>query len=264
MTDGDLEALLGFYEAGHTLGGFEAGIETAVRALLASPEFLFRVERDPQGVASGTAYRLSDLEPATRLSFFLWSSLPDDELLDRAERGALTDPAVLETQVLRMLDDPRATSLSTNFASQWFHLRNLDAAKPNLRTFPDFDENLRQGFRRETEMLFGRIVDQDRSVLELLSADYTFLNERLAKHYAIPNVYGDQFRRVDLHPTGERRGLLSHGSVLTVTSYATRTSPVLRGKWVLRESARDATTAAAPERAATGGEQPGRSRVVDA
>ena len=233
VTERDLDSLLGFYDDARARGGFEAGIETAVRALLTSTEFLFRVERDPEGVASGTAYRLSDLELATRLSFFLWSSLPDDELLDLAEQDDLSDPDILETQVRRMLEDPRAASLSTNFASQWLHLRNLDASKPNLRTFPDFDENLRQGFRRETEMLFGHIVDEDRSVLELLSADYTFLNERLAKHYSVPNVYGDQFRRVDLPSNGERAGLLSHGSVLTVTSYATRTSPVLRGKWVL-------------------------------
>ena len=233
VTDRDLDALLGFYDDGRELEGFETGIETAVRALLASTEFLFRVERDPSDVTPGVAYRLSDLQLATRLSFFLWSSLPDDELLNRAERGELSDPTVLEAQVLRMLDDPRAASLSTNFASQWLHLRNLDAAKPNLRAFPDFDENLRQGFRRETEMLFGHIVNEDRSVLELLSADYTFLNERLAKHYGIPNVYGDHFRQVALDPDGERAGLLSHGSVLTVTSYATRTSPVLRGKWIL-------------------------------
>ena len=154
VTERDLDALLAFYDGGREQGGFEAGIETAVRALLASPEFLFRVERDPEDIASGVTYRLSDLELASRLSFFLWSSLPDDELLDRAERGELSDPAVLETQVLRMLDDPRAAALSTNFASQWLHLRNLDAARPNLRAFPDFDENLRRGFRRETEMLF--------------------------------------------------------------------------------------------------------------
>ena len=233
ITERDLDSLLGFYDDARARGGFEAGIETTVRALLTSTEFLFRVERDPEGVASGTAYRLSDLELATRLSFFLWSSLPDDELLDLAEQDDLSYPDILETQVRRMLEDPRAASLSTNFASQWLHLRNLDASKPNLRTFPDFDENLRQGFRRETEMLFGHIVDEDRSVLELLSADYTFLNERLAKHYGVPNIYGDQFRRVDLPSNGERAGLLSHGSVLTVTSYATRTSPVLRGKWVL-------------------------------
>ncbi len=233
VTNRDIDPLLDFYDAGYEQGDFEGGIETALRALLASPEFLFRVERDPHRLASGEAYRLSDIELATRLSFFLWSSLPDNELLTVAEREELSDPGVLEAQVLRMLRDPRAESLSTNFASQWLHLRNLDAAKPNLRSFPDFDENLRRGFRRETEMFFGHIVEQDSSVLQLLSADFTFVNERVAKHYGLPHVYGDQFRLVELDPAGERIGLLSHGSILTVTSYATRTSPVLRGKWVL-------------------------------
>lgn len=205
----------------------------ALRALLTSPEFLFRIERDPAGIAPRTAYQLSDVALASRLSFLVWSSVPDDELLTTAERGELKKPAVLERQVRRMLADPRAEALTTNFAGQWLHLRNLAAASPDARLFPDFDENLRQAFRRETELLFDSVVREDRSVSDLLSADYTFLNERLAKHYGIPNVYGDRFRRVALGAHRERVGLLGHGSILTVTSYATRTSPVLRGKWIL-------------------------------
>ena len=234
VTDADIEAPLAFYEFSREEdGSFEAGIETALRALLTSTEFLFRVERDPDGVASGTTYRIADLELASRLSFFLWSSLPDDELLDLAERGELSEPGVIATQVRRMLADPRAETLATNFAGQWLYLRNLDAVAPNLRLYPDFDDNLRQSFRRETEMLFSSIVDEDRSVLELIDADYTFINERLARHYGIPNVYGDHFRRVALADDSQRRGVLGHGSILTVTSHATRTSPVRRGKWVL-------------------------------
>jgi hypothetical protein len=213
--------------------GFDAGIEVALRAILTSPEFLFRIERDPSGTAAGAGYRVSDLELASRLSFFLWSSIPDDRLLDAAEHGRLREPAVLEAEVRRMLGDPRADALTTNFASQWLYLRNLDAAVPNLRLYPDFDDNLRQGFRRETELFFQSIVQENRSVLELLDADYTFLNERLARHYGVPNVYGDRFRKVALPEGSERRGLLGHGSVLTVTSHSTRTSPVRRGKWIL-------------------------------
>ncbi len=233
VSDRDLAMPLAFYEQGRAEGGFEAGVEMALRALLTSPQFLFRIERDPADAAPGSVYQISDVELASRLSFFLWSSLPDDELIDLAEQGSLSDPAVLETQVRRMMSDPRAEALTTNFASQWLYLRNLDAVNPNLRLFPDFDDNLRRAFRRETEMLFGSIVSEDRNVLDLLRADYTFLNERLARHYDIPNVYGDHFRRVELPEDSPRRGLLGHGSILTVTSYATRTSPVLRGKWIL-------------------------------
>jgi hypothetical protein len=202
-------------------------------AVLVSPEFLFRVERDPQGVASGMAYRLSDVELASRLSFFLWSSIPDDDLLDAAIAGKLHEPDVLEREVRRMLADQRSQTLVTNFASQWLYLRNLESIRPDMRLFPDFDDNLRQAFRQETELFFESILREDRSVLDLLRADYTFLNERLAKHYGIPNIYGSRFRRVDLEPDSMRGGLLRQGSVLTVTSYATRTSPVIRGKWVL-------------------------------
>ena len=233
VTVDDFERLVSFYQRGYAEGGFEAGVETALRALLASPEFLFRIERDPAGLAPGTPYRVSDLELASRLSFFLWSSLPDDALIDAAAARRLSDPAVLEAEVRRMLADPRAAALTTNFASQWLHLRNLDAVRPDARLFPDFDDNLRQGFRRETELLFRSVLDEDRSVVDLLTADYTFVNERVATHYEIPGVYGDHFRRVPLPPGSPRAGLLGHGSILTVTSYATRTSPVLRGKWIL-------------------------------
>ena len=214
-------------------GGFDAGIEMALSAVLVNPQFLFRVEQDPPGVAPGTAYRIGDLPLASRLSFFLWSSIPDDELLDLASRGELGEPEVLERQVRRMLADPRSRSLVTNFADQWLHLRNLESTTPDLRLFPDFDDNLRQAFRRETELLFEGVLREDRSVLDLLKSDHTFLNERLARHYGIPHVYGSRFRRVPVGDDSVRGGLFRHGSILTVTSYATRTSPVIRGKWVL-------------------------------
>jgi mono/diheme cytochrome c family protein len=233
VTDRDIAVPLQLQASASAGEGFEAGIEMALRALLTSPEFLFRVERDPDGIAPGAAYRISEVELASRLSFFLWSSIPDAPLLDAAERGQLREPATLEAQVRRMLADPRAEALTTNFASQWLYLRNLAAVVPNLRLYPDFDDNLRQAFRRETELFFQSIVQEDRSVLDLLDADYTFVNERLARHYGIPNVYGDRFRRVPLAKDSERRGLLGQGSILTVTSHATRTSPVRRGKWIL-------------------------------
>lgn len=237
VTAADLAMPLKFYQAARSKESFETGIEMALRAVLVSPEFLFRVEQDPAGVASGAAYRISDLELASRLSFFLWSSIPDDELLDTAIAGQLSQPAVLEKQTRRMLADPRARTLATNFAEQWLYLRNLSSSTPDMRLFPDFDDNLRQAFRRETEMLFETVMREDRSVLDLLRANFTFVNERLARHYGIPGVYGSRFRRVDFPADageGARRGgLLRHGSVLTVSSYATRTSPVIRGKWIL-------------------------------
>lgn len=236
VTDDDLRKPLAFYREGRAEGGgFEAGIEHALTALLVSPQFLLRVETDPPDLAPGTPYRIGDYELASRLSFFLWSSLPDDPLLDAAGRGDLRRPAGLEAQVRRMLADPRAENLVTNFAGQWLHLRKLDEVVPDLRLFPDFDDNLRQAFRRETELFIGEIVREDRSIGELLHADYTYLNERLAKHYGIPHIYGSRFRRVSLaaDPARQRGGLLRHGSVLTVTSYATRTSPVIRGHWIL-------------------------------
>ena len=233
VTAADLETLLAFYDEGRAAGDFDAGIEMALRRLLVSPEFLFRVERDPQGAAAQAAYRVSDLELASRLSFFLWSSIPDDELLDVAAAGALREPGMLERQVRRMLADPRAAALVTNFAAQWLYLRNLPAVSPDFTVFPDFDETLRRALGKETELFFASIIREDRSVLDLLGADYTFLNERLAKHYGIPNVYGSHFRRIDLPPGSPRGGLLGQGSILAVTSYATRTSPVVRGKWIL-------------------------------
>lgn len=233
VTDADLQAPLTFYMEGRAKGGFDAGVETALRAILASPQFLLRVEQDPPNIAPDTAYRISDLELASRLSFFLWSSIPDDELLDLAIRGKLSEPAVLEQQVRRMLADSRSQALVTNFAGQWLYLRNLAAVSPDPRLFPDFDDNLRQAFRLETELFFESILREDRNVVDLLRANYTFLNERLAKHYGIPNVYMSQFRRVTLDENSVRGGLLGQGSILTLTSYANRTSPVLRGKWIL-------------------------------
>ena len=233
--ESDLDRVLPFYREARRDGDYDAGIEAALSAVLVSREFLLRVEHDPPNAAPGTAYRVSDLELASRLSFFLWSSIPDDELLAVAERGELREPAVLARQARRMLADPRSQSLVTSFAAQWLNLRNLDSITPDGRLFPDFDDNLRQGFRRETELLFEEVVREDRSVLDLIKTDHTYLNERLAKHYGIPNVYGTRFRRVALNPEAGRGGLLRHGSVLMVTSYATRTSPVIRGKWVLEK-----------------------------
>jgi hypothetical protein len=233
VTDADLQGPLALYRQARAEAGFEAGIEMALSAVLVSPQFLFRVEQDPAGVPPNAVYRLSDLELASRLSFFLWSSIPDDELLDVAGAGKLKEPAALERQVRRMLADPRSRTLVTNFASQWLHLRNLESITPDMRLFPDFDDNLRQAFRQETELFFESIVREDRSALDLLSANYTFVNERLAKHYGIPQVYGSRFRRITLSEDSRRGGLLRHASILMVTSYATRTSPVIRGKWIL-------------------------------
>jgi mono/diheme cytochrome c family protein len=232
VMDGDVEALLSLYKAGRSDGGFEAGIGMALQGILVCPEFLFRIERDPADLAPGTSHKITNLELASRLSFFLWSSIPDDQLLDLAARGKLKDPAVLEQQVRRMLADSRSKALMTNFAGQWLYLRSLKIAKPDAWAFPDFDENLREAFQQETQLFLESIVREDRSVLNLLNANYTFLNERLARFYGIPNVYGSGFRRVALSGE-ERRGLLGEGSVLAVTSYANRTSPTLRGKWLL-------------------------------
>jgi hypothetical protein len=233
VTDADIEAPMRFYKEARAEGDFDDGIEMALRGVLASTEFLFRIERDPKSAQPQTPYRVSDVEFASRLSFFLWSSVPDDELLDTAIAGTLNRPATLERQVKRMLASPKAEALVTNFAGQWLYLRNLAAASPDARTFPDFDDNLRQAFKRETELFVESIVQEDRSVLDLLRANYTFVNERLAKHYDIPNVYGSRFRRVALGDDSHRGGILGQGSILTVTSYANRTSPVLRGKWIL-------------------------------
>jgi hypothetical protein len=233
ITPNDTETLLTFYQAGRNQGGsFDAGIERGLRLILSNPEFIFRFERDPATVAAGSSYKIDDLELASRLSFFLWSSIPDDELLNLAVANKLSQPATLDAQVHRMLADPRANALSTNFAAQWLYLRNLKNFAPDPNDFPDFDDNLRQDLRTETELFFGSVVNEDRNVLDLMNADYTFVNERLAKHYGIPDIYGPRFRRVTLTDEA-RRGLLGQGSILTVTSIATRTSPVLRGKWIL-------------------------------
>ncbi len=244
VTDDALAQPLAFYrearghaETGQGDAGFEAGIEAAVAAILVNPRFLFRIEREPANAKPGEAYPISDLELASRLSFFLWNSVPDDELLDLAERGQLSQPKVLTEQTRRMLSDERSRSLVENFADQWLYLRNLKTITPDMRLYPDFDENLRQAMQRETELLFERVVREDRSVLELLNSRETFLNERLAKHYGIPGVYGSRFRAVELpnevSVDQQRGGLLRQASILTVTSYATRTSPVIRGNWIL-------------------------------
>jgi len=230
----DLEGLMGFYQEGRRSGTFEDGIELALRRILASPQFLVRLENEPANVAVGQTYRISDLELASRLSFFLWSSIPDDELINLASQRRLSNPTVLDQQVRRMLADPRSEALVKNFAAQWLYLRNLRAAAPIQTSYPDWDDTLRQSFRRETELLFESVMREDRNVVNFLTADYTFLNERLAKHYGIPNVYGSQFRRVPLGPELDyRRGLLGQGSILAITSVPDRTSPVKRGVWVL-------------------------------
>jgi mono/diheme cytochrome c family protein len=233
-TADDLALLMPFYQEGRREGGsFDAGIEAALQRILVDPEFIYRGEREPAGLAPGRSYRLTDLELASRLSFFLWSSIPDDELIDLAAQNRLRDPAVLEQQVKRMLVDPKSADLISNFTGQWLSVRALRTVEPVVNLFPDFDDNLRSAFQREVELFFESIVGEDRSVLDLLDADYTFVNERLAKHYGIPHIYGPHFRRVTLGPELDmRRGLLGKGALLTVTSNPARTSPVTRGKWV--------------------------------
>jgi mono/diheme cytochrome c family protein len=231
--DSDLADLMPFYTEGRSSGGFDMGIQKALERLLVSPQFLFRIEREPAGIAKGSAYRIGDLELASRLSFFLWSSIPDDELLDTAAAGKLKDPAVLERETRRMLADPRSESLVTNFAAQWLFLRDVELKQPDVLLFPDFDDGLRYGFERETELFVDSILRENRSVLELLSANYTFINDRLAKQYGIPNIEGSYFRRYTFPDGSPRGGLLGQGSILTLTSYSTRTSAVVRGKWVL-------------------------------
>jgi Protein of unknown function (DUF1592)/Protein of unknown function (DUF1588)/Protein of unknown function (DUF1585)/Protein of unknown function (DUF1587)/Protein of unknown function (DUF1595) len=230
----DVNLLMDFYQAGRKEGTFDDGIETALARLLSSPKFIYRIEAEPASLASGQAYRLNDLDLASRLSFFLWSTVPDDELITVASQGRLKDPDVLEKQVRRMLKDPRAETLAVNFAGQWLNLRGMQSAGPLPMIYPDFDDPLRQAMRREVELLFDSIVREDRNVVDLLTADYTFVNERLARHYGIPYVYGSQFRRVTLGPDMDRRrGLLGKGAFLTTTSKPERTSPVTRGKWIM-------------------------------
>jgi mono/diheme cytochrome c family protein len=232
VTDQDIAPLIALYQEGRKRAGFESGVEMALQRLLVSPEFLFRIERDSVGAAPGTAYRLNDVELASRLSFFLWSSIPDDELLNVAVQGKLKNVESLEQQVHRMLADPRSKALSSNFAGQWLYLRNVRSVLPDVAEYPDFDENLREAFEQETGLFFESMLREDHSVLDLLRADYTFLNERLARHYGIPGIYGSHFRRVTLSDEN-RKGLLGQGSILMVTSYANRTSPTIRGKWLL-------------------------------
>ncbi|HEY1302250.1 MAG TPA: DUF1592 domain-containing protein [Vicinamibacterales bacterium] len=231
VTRADLDRLLTFYRSGRQNGTFDSGVQLALRRMLASPWFVFRVE-DGGGAKPGTIQRISDLDLASRLSFFLWSSIPDDQLLDLATRKQLSDPVVLEREVRRMIADPRADGLVSNFAGQWLHLRNLKTITPNHDEFPDFDDTLREAFQRESELFFNAVMREDHSVLDLLTADYTFVNERLARHYGIPYVYGSHFRRVTLTDEA-RRGLLGKGALLMVTSHADRTSPTVRGKWIL-------------------------------
>jgi len=234
VTPEDVDTLLGFFDSGREDGGsFDAGIQLALERMLVDPDFLLRIERDPVGAAAGAPYRLSDVEVASRLSFFLWGSIPDDALLDAAEQGTLTEPAVLEAQVRRMLADPRARSLVDDFAIQWLHLRNLEDVTGDPVPFPDFDDNLVEAFRQETTLFLASTLREDRSVLDVLDADYTYVNERLARHYGIPGIYGSRFRRVALPDREQRGGLLGQGGLLALTSYPTRTSPVLRGKWLL-------------------------------
>jgi mono/diheme cytochrome c family protein len=233
VTDADLAKLMPFYENGRKDSTFDHGVQIALERLLVSPQFLYRIERDPDGAAPGSTYKLTDLELASRLSFFLWSSIPDDELLNAAIAGKLKQPDVLEKQVRRMMADPRSESMVTNFAAQWLFLRDVEVKEPDLFLFRDFDEGLRKSFERETELFLDSILRENRSVKELLTANYTFLNERLAEHYGIPNIRGSEFRRYTFPANSPRGGLLGQGSVLTLTSYSTRTSPVLRGKYVL-------------------------------
>ena len=233
VTNDDLDTLIALYHQGESEQGFESGIELALSGILAGPEFLFRVEQDPSGVKPGDVYPVNDIDLASRLSFFLWSSLPDEELLSLAEKKQLHKPKVFAAQVKRMLADTRSNALINNFGDQWLVLRNVDIAEPHPDIFPEFDDELRTAFKQETRMWFNSMVREDHSVLEMLTSDYTFVNERLARHYGIPGIYGSRFRRVSLDGMEDRKGLLGKGSLLLATSYNNRTSPVLRGKWVL-------------------------------
>ena len=232
VDEDDVQGLMDFYNQGHVEGGFDTGVQFALERLLVSPDFLFRIEQDPLDAEPGSMYSITDTELASRLSFFLWSSLPDDELLDLVERRALRNPGVLEAQVKRMMMDSRSSGFIENFVGQWLYLRNLDGIYPDPASFPEFDENLREAFQRETELFIDDQIRSDRSLRELLSADYTYVNERLAEHYGIPKIYGNRYRKVTLEGA-ERGGLFGHGSLMMVTSYPNRTSPVLRGKFVL-------------------------------
>jgi hypothetical protein len=232
LTSEDVEGLMGFYDMGASDEGFERGVRTALEAMLASPDFVFRFEEPTGTVVPGETYRINDAALASRLSFFLWGTSPDDELIERAAEEELSDPAEFERQVRRMLADPRARALGSRFAAQWLRLDDLDKVHPDRLLFPDYHQQLADAMRQETELFFNSLVSDDRSVFDLYEADYTYVNERLAKHYGIEGIVGERFRRVD-YPDDKRRGLLGHGSILTLTSHANRTSPVLRGKWVM-------------------------------
>jgi hypothetical protein len=232
--DSDTTQLVALYKTGARNGGFDAGVKLALQKILVSPDFLFRAEVDPPGAAPRSVYKVSDIELASRLSFFLWSSIPDDQLLAVAESGRLSDPATLQAQVKRMLADPRAHALVKNFSGQWLFLRNIARISPDTTTYPYFDENLRQALAKETELLIESQVEEDRSVADLLTTDYTFLNQRLAEHYGLKGIYGSEFRRVKLEDPN-RYGLLGQASILAVTSYPNRTAPTIRGKWVLEQ-----------------------------
>ncbi len=263
MTDADLQPVLSFYDLGRREGGFEHGVQMGIERILASPQFMFRLERDPAGAAPGSVYRISDLELASRLSFFLWSSVPDDELLTVAAAGKLKDRATLERQTRRMLADPKASALVSNFAGQWLQLRNVRSVQPNSDEFPDFDDNLRQAFKRETELFFESIMREDRNVLDLLRADYTFVNERLALHYGIPNVRGSRFRRVTVTDEA-RKGLLGQGSILA-RHVARRADVAGRARQVgAREHSGHAAGAAASRRAGAEGAGRGTEAAHDA
>jgi len=232
LAQADISALMNFYDEGVQEGGFEGGVRMALQAILASPHFLFRMEEVPDGVAPGEIYNISDTDLASRLSYFMWGAPPDEELVAVAERGRLSRSKEFEQQVRRMLADPRAEALATRFASQWLRLQDLEDIQPDALTYPYFDETLSEAMNRETELFFSHLVEEDRPILELLTADYTFVNERLARHYGVPGIIGPEFRKIS-YPDDTRRGLLGHGGILTMTSHADRTSPVLRGKWVL-------------------------------
>ncbi len=234
VNDEDIDILMDLYHQGKADAGFENGIRMALQTILVSPEFLFRMEYEPKGVKSGESYKISDLELASRLSFFLWSSIPDEELLSLAEQNQLNQARTLKRQVERIMADPRAKSLVTNFAGQWLFLRNMERVLPDPLAFPNFDDNLRQALQTETELVIETMIQEDRSVVEILDSDFTFVNERLANHYGIEGIYGSEFQRIDI-TDNKRRGLLGHGSILTVTSYPNRTAPTIRGKWVLQQ-----------------------------
>jgi hypothetical protein len=233
VTDADLRVPLAAYRDAASRGGFESGIEMAIRSILVNPDFLFRMESEPADIAPNTPYRVSDVDLASRLSFFLWSSVPDESLLQVAEKNDLHKPEVLQQQVRRMLADRRSQALVDNFAGQWLFIRNVAGHQPSPETLFHYDDNLRKAFERETKLFFESVIRENRSVVDLLDADYTYLNERLARHYGMPGIFGERFRRVPLPPDSPRRGLLGKGSVLMATSYPNRTSPVIRGKWIL-------------------------------